>query len=326
MRRAEVTVGELLAALAAHAEYTVAAGPQGLMRHINHRTIQRIGVAVTGYSEHLVSDRVQLIGRSESGYFDSIGPATRRQVFNTLFEVGFPAIIVTAGCTPPPELIALADAQGVPVLTTDEESDAATERINTFLAVKLARRETTHGVLVDVYGVGVLLKGKSGIGKSELGLELIAAGHRLVADDLVHLLQSNPKVVFGTSPELTRHHMEIRGLGILNIKDLFGAAAVRDRKRVELVAELVEWTHGADYDRLGLTTRYVELAGVPVRHITLPVRPGRSLRLILEVAARNELLAAQGMHSARAFADRLTRLLDPGGRVDDDPEEETAVE
>jgi HPr kinase/phosphorylase len=325
-RRSEVTVGELLVAMAAHADYTVAAGPQGLRRRVGRRTIQRIGVAVTGYCDHLVSDRVQLIGRSESGYFDSINPTQRTEVFAQLFQSGFSAIVVTSGCKPATELLAQANEHGTTVLLTTEESDTATERINTFLSLKLAHRETTHGVLMDIYGIGVLLTGKSGIGKSELGLELVAAGHRLVADDLVHLMQSSPKVVFGSSPELTRHHMEIRGLGILNIKDLFGSAAVRDRKRIELVAELVNWKQGADYERLGLATNHVELAGVPVRQVTLPVRPGRSLRLILEVAARNELLQAQGTHSARAFADRLGRMLDPGGRVDDEPEEETAIE
>ncbi len=322
----EVTVGELLNALGQRVEYHCVAGPQGLMRTIGQRTIQRLGVALTGYTEHLVADRVQLLGRSESGYLDSIGPVQRARVLEQVVKVGFPALVVTADRAPSDELVDLANHYGFALLTTDEESVTATEHINNFLTLRLAPQESLHGVLVDVYGVGVLLTGKSGIGKSELGLELVASGHRLVADDMVRLAQASPKVVIGASPELTRHHMEIRGLGILNIKDLFGAAAVRERKRVELVAELVEWESGADYDRLGLDTRYIKLSDVNVRHVVLPVRPGRSLKLILEVAARNQLLQSQGTHSARAFADRLGRVLHPSIRTDGLLEEETTVE
>jgi HPr kinase/phosphorylase len=169
-----------------------------------------------------------------------------------------------------------------------------------------------HAVLVDVFGVGVLILGKSGIGKSEVGLELVAAGHRLVSDDVVILEQESATVVVGFGPDLTKFHMEIRGLGILNIKDLFGAASVRERKRVELICELVEWDPEADYDRVGLDTRRKDLAGVPVVHLTLPVRPGRSLKLIIEVAARDRLLKAQGTHSAQAFAARLDTMLKNG--------------
>ncbi|MCA9544912.1 MAG: HPr(Ser) kinase/phosphatase [Myxococcales bacterium] len=322
----EVTVGELLTVLDQAADYHCVAGPQGLMRHVGQRTIQRVGVALTGYTEHLVPDRIQMLGRSESGYLASIGASERRAVLDALVSANFPALVITAGHDPAPELYELANTQGFALITTPEESVPATERINGYLSLRLAPHESLHGVLVDIYGVGVLLTGKSGIGKSELGLELVASGHRLVADDLVRLAQTSPRVVMGTSPELTRHHMEIRGLGILNIKDLFGAAAVRERKRVELVAELVEWNSEADYDRLGLESRHMELAGVPVRHVVLPVRPGRSLKLILEVAARNQLLQAQGTHSARAFADRLGRLLDATMRTDGYSEEETAIE
>ena len=179
------------------------------------------------------------------------------------------------------------------------------------LTERLTVSETVHGVLVDVYGVGMLLTGKSGIGKSEVALELISHGHRLVSDDVLHLQQVRPGVVVGHSPDLTRHHMEIRGLGIINIRDLFGSAAVRERKRVEQIIELLEWDPSEAYDRLGLDTQYLTLAGVPVAHARLPVRPGRSMRLVIEVAARNRLLQAQGTHSARAFADRLDGRLRP---------------
>lgn len=306
--RREVTVGELLDALGPR-DYSLAAGPRGLGRRVLHATVQRIGVALTGHTEHLERDRLQMLGTSETAYLVTRSPEERRALLEHLARVGFPGLVVSAGNEPSPELYELAEQHGFALITTVEPSIEATDRINTALTHSLAPRETRHGVLLDVYGVGVLLIGKSGIGKSEVALELVAAGHRLVSDDVVLLTRHTRQVVVGSAPDLTRHHMEIRGLGIINVKDLFGAAAVRERKRVELVCELVEWDPHAEYDRLGLDARHIELAGVPVKHVTLPVRPGRSLTTIIQVAARDRLLQMQGTHSARAFADRLdTRL------------------
>lgn len=306
--RPPVTVAELLAGLDAVA-FQVVAGQAALDRPILHRNVQRLGVALTGYTEHLMADRLQMAGRSESGYLRSLAPEARAAVLGKVLGVGFPALVVTAGHRPSPELVAAAEAHAVALLCTDEESTDATERIERFLTRCLAPQESRHGVLVDIYGVGVLLLGKSGIGKSELALELVAAGHRLVADDQVHLLQTSPRVVTGTCSALARHHLEIRGLGILNAKDLFGAAAVREQKRVELVVELVEWDPTVEYERVGERDAFTTLAGVAVRTVTLPVRPGRSLRVVLEVAARNNLLRIQGTHSARNFVDRLNAAL-----------------
>lgn len=301
-----VSIGELMGHLGAGGAFRlVAGGTAALGRVVGQPTVQRVGVALTGYTEHLVHDRLQMIGRSEGSYLDDAPDALCRERLAALLAVEFPGLVMTAGLAPPPALVELCDAAGVALIVTDLESTEATEHLQAALARWLAPRETRHAVLVDVYGVGVLLIGKSGIGKSEVGLELVAHGHRLVADDLVILQQHSPQTVVGYSPELTRHHMEIRGLGIINVKDLFGAAAVRDRKRVELVVELVEWAADGDYERLGLETRHMALAEVPVQHVRLPVRPGRSLTLIIEVAARNRLLQAQGTHSARAFAARL---------------------
>lgn len=319
---ASVTVGELLSALGAEDFRLAAGGLAGMRRRIGRRTVQRVGVALTGHTQHLVSDRVQLIGRSEGSYLDAAEATERATRLEELIAAGFPALVMTTGRTPPPELPALCDDAGCALIVTDLESIDATHRLEMALDDWLAPRASRHAVMVDVYGVGVLMIGKSGIGKSELGLELVTRGHRLVADDLVLMQQLGPTAVVGYSPELTRHHMEIRGLGIINIKDLFGAAAVRDRKRVELVVQLVEWDPAADYDRLGLESRTMELAGVPVEQVTLPVRPGRSLSLIIEVAARNRLLRAQGTHSAQAFAARLGAFIhhnaptDQGGEIE----------
>ncbi len=306
----QVTVGELMETLGGGGDFVVVAGGQrGLERLIGQRSVQRVGVALTGFIEHLVPDRVQAIGRSESGYLDALDPEERHTQLDRVFSVGFPVLVLTTGITPWPELIDLAESHGCALVATPLESTIATEQVNAALAGFLAPKEVRHAVLLDVHGVGVLLTGKSGIGKSEVGLELVARGHRLVSDDLVVLQQMNRRVVVGSCPDLTRHHMEIRGIGIINIKELFGASAVREHKKVEMVVELVEWDDRGDYERLGLTTDQTEIVGVGVDYIVLPVRSGRSLSLIIEVAARNRLLKAQGTHSAQAFAERLRQRI-----------------
>lgn len=307
-----MSVGDLVEGLGPFG-YQLVAGHAARPRAIRQLTIQRVGVALTGHTEHLEHDRVQMMGQSELDYLWSQSPESRQFILNALARADFPALVVTSGKEPPPELCGLGDDRGFAVIATDEPSTVATERVNAHLHHKLAVRETMHGVLVDVFGVGVIILGKSGIGKSEVGLELVAAGHRLVSDDVVILEQESDTVVVGSGPDITRFHMEIRGLGIVNIKDLFGAASVRERKRVELICELVEWDPEAHYDRVGLDTRRLSLARVPVPHLTLPVRPGRSLKLIIEVAARDRLLKAQGTHSAQAFAERLDEVLRQGG-------------
>ncbi len=314
-----VTVGELFSHLAstapagAQAFRMVAGGVRGLQRSITEPTVQRVGVALTGHTEHLVPRRLQMMGRSEADYLARAPADVCHARLERLVAVGFPALVLTTGQTPPAALLTLCERAGIALVLTALESIEATARIQTALARWLAPRESRHAVLVEVFGVGMLLIGKSGIGKSELGLELVARGHRLVADDLVFLQQEGAGVV-GHSPELTRHHMEIRGLGIINIKDLFGAAAVVDRAAVDLIVELVDWQADGEYERLGLETRHMDLAGIAVEHVTLPVRPGRSLSLIIEVAARNRLLQAQGTHSARAFAARLGAHIADGAR------------
>ncbi len=311
MRQRRMTVSEVLAAPSIAEAFWSRGDSSTQERCIGQPTVQRLGVALTGYVEHLDSDRVQMVGRSEHGYLCTLAPAALATLIERLVAVNFPAWVFTCGLEPPPELAAGIARHQQALLTTRLESPAATDRLNEVLTERLTVSETVHGVLVDVYGVGMLLTGKSGIGKSEVALELISHGHRLVSDDVLHLQQVRPGVVVGHSPDLTRHHMEIRGLGIINIRDLFGSAAVRERKRVEQIIELLEWDPSEAYDRLGLDTQYLTLAGVPVAHARLPVRPGRSMRLVIEVAARNRLLQAQGTHSARAFADRLDGRLRP---------------
>lgn len=303
-----VTVGELLMAVRQKGKFELLAGGlRGLERLIGKKSVQRLGVSLTGHLDHLDPLRVQIIGRSEAGYLEHCGAEERARILTTLSDTRIPCIFVTAGVEVPEPLCELADLKGLAIVGTISESSRAVEQIESHLLRWLAFQEVRHGVLVDVYGVGVLMVGKSGIGKSEVGLELISKGHRLVADDSVILKRMSDRSVVGHSPELTRHHMEIRGLGIINIRHLFGVSSVRDRKRVELVIELMEWDEMPEVDRLGLEDVHLQLAGVPIKHIRLPVRPGRSLTLIIEVAARNRLLTVQGIHSAKDFADRLSQ-------------------
>jgi HPr kinase/phosphorylase len=304
--RNEVSIRELASHLVPEYQFSVVAGGEaGLERIVGLPDVQRVGIALTGHVDHTVPNRIQLLGRAEMKYLATLAPEERHTLLRTLCEAGIPAMVVTAGEKITPELIEVADEFAVALLSTESESTIATEQLHKVLLAWLSCREVRHAALVDVHGVGVLLLGKSGIGKSEIALELVSRGHRLVADDVVILDRTGSTAVVGHSPELTRNHMEIRGLGIINIKDLYGVAAVRERKRVEFAVELVEWDEMSQIDRLGLDLQRIELAEVKVPFISLPVRPGRSLSLIIEVAARNRLLQVQGTHSARTFAQRL---------------------
>jgi HPr kinase/phosphorylase len=202
-----------------------------------------------------------------------------------------------------------ADRARVPVVTSPLQADTLADRLGGFLQERLGLTQNMHAVLVDVSGVGVLIVGKSGIGKSECALDLVLRGHRLVADDVVELRKRPPATVYGSCSPIIQHHMEIRGLGIINIKDLYGVSAVRDRKKVELIVELEEWRPDAEYDRLGLDDRTYDLLGVEIPYLVIPVRPGRNSMTLVEVAARNLLLKRQGHHSAREFQAKLVRVI-----------------
>jgi HPr kinase/phosphorylase len=231
--------------------------------------------------------------------------------------------MLTMGLEGPAELAAEADRSAVPLLRTALSTPGAIAKLTVLLEDRLAPREIRHGVLLDILGLGVFLTGESGIGKSECALDLVGRGHRLVADDTVEIRCRGQSILIGTCPELTRHHVEIRGLGLVNVTDLFGVAATRSSKRVELVVRLERWEVGRAYDRLGLDTETVDILGVQVPVITMPIAPGRNVAMLVEVAARNQLLRSRGRHAARLLADRLERRLERLTDRDlDEPEEE----
>ena len=217
--------------------------------------------------------------------------------------------MITGGFTPPPELVAEAERARLPVLKTPLPTPTAIAKIGALLEDSLAERTIVHAVLMDVLGLGVLLVGESGIGKSECALDLIVRGHRLVADDTVEIRRRQESILIGTCPELTRHHMELRGLGVINVKELFGIASTRSSKRVELVVQLERWDPAREYERLGLDDEPYEILGLRIPVLRMPVAPGRNIAILVEVAARNQLLRARGHHAARVLVDRLERTL-----------------
>jgi HPr kinase/phosphorylase len=288
---------------------TPLAGSAGLVRVIDHDKIQKPGLAFTGYTDFVKANRVQVLGNSELSYLWQITSDERLRALQFLGRPDIPCVIVTKGLKVPDELTALCERTSTPLLVTRLLSSQLISKLQALLEEKLAPSTNLHGVLVDVFGIGALILGKSGIGKSECALDLIMRHHRLVADDVVEIKRKGPDVVFGSGNELIKHHMEIRGLGILNIKDLFGVAAVRDRKRIELVVELVEWSDDEEYDRIGIDERTYTILDVDIPMLTVPVRPGRNITTIIEVAARNQLLKIQGHHSAWEFQERLTKAM-----------------
>jgi len=247
-------------------------------------------------------------------------------MLGAMFAHEIPCVLITGGGNVPADLLTASDQHHVPLLRTPVATPIAIAKIGTLLDDALAVREVMHGVLMDILGLGVLIMGDSGIGKSECALDLIVRGHRLVADDTVEVRRRGETAVIGACPELTRHHMEVRGLGVINIRDLFGVASTRTSKRVELVVRLERWDPDREYDRLGLDENVFEVLGVKVPLIQMPVAPGRNLAILVEVAARNQLLRLRGLNAARDLVTRLEQQLrldetDPGDE-DADPEED----
>ena len=247
----------------------------------------------------------------------------RLQALRRLFGRDLPCVMVTAGLETPVELAAEAERAGVPLMWTALPTPLAIGRLTAMLEDRMAPREMRHGVLMDILGLGVLIAGESGIGKSECALDLVVRGHRLVADDTVEIRCRDQAVLIGTCPELTRHHIEIRGIGLINVTDLFGVSATRSSKRVELVVQLERWDAGREYERLGLDTATADLLGVQVPLVIMPVGPGRNVAMLVEVAARNQILRTRGRHAAHLLAQRLERRLEE--LADRDAEEDSEV-
>ena len=306
-----VTVGGLLEARpeSVGLPLDLLAGTRGLSRRITNPYIQKTGLALAGFHEFLHPGRVLIYGESEVRFIETLSVQARRDALHRSFATDIPCVLITGGHRVPSDLVIEAEKAGIPLLATAVGTATAIGKLTALLEDRLAVREVIHGVLLDVLGLGVLLVGDSGIGKSECALDLVVRGHRLVADDAVEVRRRATSIIIGSCPELTRHHMEVRGLGVINVRDLFGVASTRHSKRIELVVQLERWDPDREYDRLGLDDSFFDLLGLRVPLIRMPVAPGRNLAILVEVAARNQLLRARGSNAARDLAKRLEAQL-----------------
>ncbi|MBB5324292.1 HPr kinase/phosphorylase [Anoxybacillus tepidamans] len=287
-------------------------GAEGVHRPITTSDLSRPGIEMAGYFAYYPAERIQLLGKTELSFFEKLNPREKKIRMEKLCTDITPGIIVSRGLDVPQELVEASERHSVPVMRSMMKTTRLSSRLTNFLESKLAPTTAVHGVLVDVYGVGVLITGKSGVGKSETALELVKRGHRLVADDCVEIRQEDEGVLVGSAPELIEHLLEIRGLGIINMMTLFGAGAVRTHKRISLVVDLELWDPNKQYDRLGLEEEKVKIIDTEITKLTIPVRPGRNLAVIIEVAAMNFRLKRMGVNAAEEFSARLTDAIEDG--------------
>ena len=284
-------------------------GDTGLDRVIPAPEASSPGLVLAGYTARFTgTDRVHILGETEITYLASLDDAARRRTIDAFFAYDLPCVVITKGQQAPPELITSAQARGIPVLRTKLKTAEFYRRLKPYLDDAFAPATTVHGSLADVFGVGLLFRGRSGIGKSECVLDLVERGHRLVADDVVHVTRRG-NVLIGRGHELSRHYMEIRGVGLIDINALFGIRAVRQQKRIEVVVQLEDWDTGREYDRTGLDGQDTEVLDLRLPLVTVPLNPGKNLTVVCEVLAMNHLLRYGGVDSAKNFNERLIRRL-----------------
>jgi len=284
-------------------------GDVGLDRRIPTPEASSPGLALAGYTTRFAAHRLQILGETEISYLNSLSTAERRQSLETLFQFDLPCVVIAKGLEAPAELIELGRAKGIPVIRTKLKTTELYRGLRPFLDDAFAPTTTVHGSLADVFGVGLLFLGRSGIGKSECVLDLVERGHRLVADDVVHITRHGNDVLIGRGHELARHYMEIRGVGLIDIRALFGIRAVRQQKRLEVVVQLEDWDATREYDRTGIDGQTTQLLDMTLPLVTVPLNPGKNLTVVCEVVAMNHLLRYSGVDSARIFNERLLQRM-----------------
>jgi HPr kinase/phosphorylase len=267
--------------------------------------INRPGMALMGFTENFLADRIQIVGRTEIAYFSTLADCDLKAAYDRFFQFQVPCIIIAKALEIPPEFIARANRHGIPVLRTPQETTPFIHQLTAFLDYVFAPSVTVHASLVDVYGIGLLFTGRSGIGKSETALDLVERGHRLVADDVVRITRRHGDILIGACNEVLKHTMEVRGLGIIDVQSIFGIRAIRGQKRVEVEVHLTEWNETADYERVGLDDKMVSYLDVQIPLITIPIFPGKNITVIAEVVALNHLVKVYGYHPAEALNARL---------------------
>lgn len=310
-----VLVRDLLGEELAHLGLRLVCGEGGLASEVSNPRVQKPGLAFAGYYEYIKPGRVQIVGQSEIAYLATLEPEVRTTRLTEIAALDVPVFVVTKGLSAPPELEEHCRLRARPLLSSSALSSKVIKSIGNFLEERLVPSTRLHGVMLDVFGLGVLLIGKSGVGKSECALDLITRGHRLVADDRVTVKRfpHGDLVTFSEVP--LKHHMELRGLGIVDIKDLFGLAAVRDRCTLDLVVELEHWDESVHYDRLGLDETVYTILETPVPFVKMPVAIGRNLSILVEIAVRNHALRLQGHNSAHELARKLEAMMKGTGET-----------
>jgi len=287
----------------------VLAGENGLNRVIQVADLHRPGMEIAGYFDYYPAERVQILGKTELTFYQSLTDDVKRDRISRMLTDITPCFIISRGLDVPDELLKMAEEASIPVLRSPLTTTILASRLTNFLENELAPTTSIHGVLVDVYGVGVMITGHSGIGKSETALELVKRGHRLIADDVVEIRQTADNQLYGSAPDLIKHLLEIRGIGIINVMTLFGAGAVRNVKKISIVMALENWQQDKQYDRIGLDEEKTLIIDTEIPLLTIPVRPGRNIAVIIEVAAMNYRLKGMGYNAAQQFTNKLTAAI-----------------
>jgi HPr kinase/phosphorylase len=309
----EVNVGTLLKEKSERLKLQLISGVEGLARPIKVSEINRPGLVFSGFFEHFPAERVQIIGLAEHAFLRSLSEDRQREVLEKMLSYpDFPCSIITRNLEPLNVLKEVHERMKAPLILSDMKPSQLMAEIIFYLEDKMAKKTKVHGVLVSVYGLGVLIIGNAGIGKSESALELVKRGHMFVADDVVELRQRSGGTLIGKGEEIIQHHMEVRGLGIVNVHNLFGIGFILNETKIDLVVRLVDWSETQDYERVGLEDHFTTFLEVQVPEIVLPVRPGRNLAILIEMASLNQRLKNEGRHSAKELNQRLLQIMSKG--------------
>jgi len=308
-RKTSITIGFLVESNKERLRLTSLTGDAGFDKKITDKNIHRPGLALAGFVQLFRYDRVQVFGNTEISYLEQLDPAQRAKALETIFRFDVPCVVVTSDNKVDETFVKYALANKVPVLRTPFETTKFIYFLSDFLDDQFAPQTVVHGSFVDVYGIGVLLIGRSGIGKSEIALDLVERGHRLVADDVVMITRKGEGILMGAGTDLVKHFMEIRGLGLIDVRSMFGIRAIRFQKRVELVIELMEWRPDEDYTRTGLDDEGISILDVQLPRVELPIFPGKNVTVICEVIALNHLLKHYGYDAAKEFSKRLEAVI-----------------
>lgn len=305
----ELTVDKLYKDRKDFFDLTLLNAEEGLKKVIFNAEIHRPGLALTGFMDRFPNQRAQILGETEMTYINQLEPEGLAAMCHQMFGFNIPMIIITKGITPPIDFLAIADKHNTAVFSSRLTTTELTNRMSVVLDTIFAPSITLHGTLVDVYGVGLLYSGKSGIGKSEIALDLVERSHRLVADDVIKIIRKAPDLIVGTGSELLGHHMEVRGIGIIDVEKLFGIRAVRLQKRIEVEVHLTAWSEDLDYERLGIEEHYTTILGVSIPQVKIPISPGKNITVISEVIAMNHMLKVYGENTAQDFSRRLNERI-----------------